>query len=105
MNKFFKFNLSAILVFLMAYSVSAQLINGKLGDQTTLVKNGEAKALVASGCPAGTYFDWGFYKNEPNGGGVTYFPMADWDAAYSGPTKNILATLFYFLVCAIMVPF
>ncbi|MHA8087606.1 T9SS type A sorting domain-containing protein [Aquirufa sp. Wall-65K1] len=84
MNKFFKFNLSAILVFLMAYSASAQLINGKLGDQTTLVKNGEAKALVASGCPAGTYFDWGFYKNEPNGGGVTYFPMADWDAAYSG---------------------
>lgn len=83
MNKFFKFNLSAILVSLMAFSASAQLINGKLGDQTTLVKNGEAKALVASGCPAGTYFDWGFYQNSPAGGTV-YYPMADWDGAYSG---------------------
>ncbi len=85
MNKFFKFNLSAIIILLVAYSASAQLINGKFGNHTTLVKNGEAKALVASGCPAGSYFDWGFYKNEPNGGGITYYPMtADWDVAYAG---------------------
>ncbi|MHA8104353.1 T9SS type A sorting domain-containing protein [Aquirufa nivalisilvae] len=83
MNKFFKFNLSAILVFLMAYSASAQLINGKLGDQTTLVKNGASKALIASGCPAGTYFDWGFYKNEVNGT-VTYYPLPEIDLAYPG---------------------
>ncbi|MHA8057605.1 T9SS type A sorting domain-containing protein [Aquirufa nivalisilvae] len=82
MNKFFKFNLSAILVFLMAYSVSAQYINGNFGTSTAMVPNGESKALIASGCPAGSFYDWASYTN---GGRSNYDDQStSWDLAYAG---------------------
>ncbi|CAM3908728.1 T9SS type A sorting domain-containing protein [Aquirufa aurantiipilula] len=82
MNKFFKFNLSAILVSLMAFSVSAQVINGKFGTSSALVPNGESKALVASGCPAGSFYDWSSYTN---GGKSNYDDQSSsWDLAYAG---------------------
>lgn len=92
MNKFFKINLSAILVLLVAFSASAQVINGKFGTSYAVVPNGEAKALVASGCPAGSYYDWASYTN---GGRSNYDDQSSsWDLAYAGAGDGTSVTAY-----------
>ncbi|MDF5691772.1 T9SS type A sorting domain-containing protein [Aquirufa aurantiipilula] len=92
MNKFFKFNLSAILVSLMAFSVSAQVINGKFGTSYSVVPNGEAKALVASGCPAGSFYDW---ASATNGGASNYSDQStSFDLAYPGAGDGSSVTAY-----------
>lgn len=84
MAKNLKLSLIAILSVLGFYQLQAQnpRINGRSGSVTYQVPAGLGKQLVASGCAAGSVYNWSFTRKDFNG---AWQDMAgDWDIAYGG---------------------
>ncbi len=84
MAKNLKLSLIAILSVLGFYQLQAQnpRINGSSGSVTYQVPAGWGKQLVASGCAAGSVYNWSFTRKDFNG---AWQNMAgDWDIAYGG---------------------
>ena len=84
MAKNLKLSLIAILSVLGFYQLQAQnpRINGSSGSVTYQVPAGWGKQLVASGCAAGSVYNWSFTRKDFNG---AWQDMAgDWDIAYGG---------------------
>jgi hypothetical protein len=84
MAKNLKLSLIAILSVLGFYQLQAQnpRINGRSGSVTYQVPAGFGKTLIASGCAAGSKYDWSFTRRDFNG---QFQNMAgDWDIAYGG---------------------
>ena len=84
MAKNLKLSLIAILSILGIFQLQAQnpRINGNSGSVTYQVPAGWGKQLVASGCAAGSVYNWSFTRKDFNG---AWQDMAgDWDIAYAG---------------------
>jgi hypothetical protein len=84
MAKNLKLSLIAILSVLGIFQLQAQnpRINGNSGSVTYQVPAGWGKQLVASGCAAGSVYNWSFTRKDFNG---AWQDMAgDWDIAYAG---------------------
>ena len=84
MAKNLKLSLIAILSVLGFYQLQAQnpRINGSSGSVTYQVPAGWGKQLVASGCAAGSVYNWSFTRKDFNGAWQTM--AEDWDIAYAG---------------------
>lgn len=84
MAKNLKLSLIAILSVLGFYQLQAQnpRINGSSGSVTYQVPAGLGKQLVASGCAAGSVYNWSFTRKDFNGAWQTM--AGDWDIAYAG---------------------
>lgn len=84
MAKNLKLSLIAILSVVGFYQLQAQnpRINDRSGSVTYQVPAGYGKTLVASGCAAGSRYDWSFTRRDFNG---QFQNMAgNWDSVYGG---------------------